>query len=676
MVKKKKGGILQVIKRDGSIVRFEQEKIVNAVYKAFLAIGDANKRLARKIAEEVVLEVRQKFAGKKPYVEDIQDVVEKALIKNGLNRSAKAYILYREKRRELREYREAILGMKIKTNLSLNALQLLKERYLLKDEHGKIIETPDQMFQRVAKHIASADRLFRSKNLEKTEEEFLMIMKNLDFLPNSPCLMNAGTNSKQLAASVVLPVGDSIEEIFTALSHAALIHHTSAGTGFSFSKVRPKQDFIESTGGLASGPVSFMEIFDKATEIMKRGGRKRGANIAILSVEHPDITEFITVKDEPGQLMNFNISVGMGKEFMQAVLKREEFLLRSPRNQKEVKRIPARDLFSLIAVQAWKNGDPGVLFLDKINKHNPVPTLGHIEATSPCAEMHLLPYEAGHLGSINLANMMKHGKLDTAKLKKTTHVAVHFLDNMLELSKYPVKEMEETTKRTRKIGLGIMGFADLLYQLGIPYNSTAAVKMAGQIITLMQQEAIKASKKLARQRGVFPAYAGSTWQKKGWRVRNATLTAIAPTGSISLIADVSNGIEPNIALCYTRKILDKEFFYVNRYFEEKLKERKLYAEALVHQLTNKASIHEQEGLPKDIKRIFVLAHDISPEWHIKVQAAFQRQVDNGISKTINFPRHATVREVEEAYLLAYKLGCKGVAMYRDQSKEEQIFQLV
>ena len=665
-----------VVKRDGRKVPFDQTKVVHAISKAFRSVGDNNVPLAEKMAAKVVEEINLKFVGRTPSVEDVQDAVEKVLIKEGLNKSAKLFILYREQRRALREYIVAILGKAIKTNLSLNALTLLRERYLLKNMYGELIEMPDQMFWRVASMVAKADSRFGGRAAVRlTTNTFFLMMHELDFIPSSPILMHAGTDLGQLSSCFVIPVDDTLDSIFDALKTACKVHQSGGGTGFSFSRLRAKGDIIQSTKGMSSGPVSFIRIFDRESEVMKLGSKHRGSNMGILRVDHPDILEFITAKDQGGELTNFNLSVGVTKEFIEALAANREYPLINPRNEKRVKEIPAKDVFELMAFQAWKNGDPGVLFLDRINKANPTPAAGSLDATSPCGEMPMLPNEAGNLGSINLANMVTHGQIDEEHLRKTVIAAVHFLDNVLDVTRYPTKVIATATLANRKIGIGIMGFADLLYQLGIPYNSPAAVEVAERVMGMVRNVAQQASTELAKQRGNFPTFRKSTLLRKGKR-RNATLTTIAPTGSISIIADCSAGIEPNISLCYTRKVLgDREFFQMNKHFEMVLRDNGLYTESLLQRLKNKSSIQDVEDIPEKIRRVFVLAFDIAPEWHVKIQAAFQKYTDNAISKTVNFPATATVKDVQEVFKLAYRLGCKGITIYRDQSRQGQIFNL-
>jgi ribonucleoside-diphosphate reductase alpha chain len=563
-------------------------------------------------------------------------------------------------------------------NLSENAKMVLKKRYLKKNRKGKIIETPYQMFRRVAHHIAKAEKKYGNESDAKNWEEiFYDIMTNSKFLPNSPTLMNAGRRLGQLAACFVLPVEDSMEGIFGALHNAALIHKSGGGTGFAFSRLRPKNSTVGTTGGVASGPVSFMKIFNTATEQVKQGGTRRGANMAILRVDHPDIMEFIFGKDDNRELNNFNISVGVTDKFMESAAQKEEYDLIDPRNKKSTGKLNAADVYQTLVKQAWKNGDPGIIFLDRINRDNPTPELGEIESTNPCGEQPLLPLEACNLGSINLAKFVIENDdgpmIDFDGLKDVVGWTVRFLDNTIDMSKYPLAEIDEMVRSNRKIGLGVMGFADMLYQLKIPYNSDEALEMAETVMKFIQENAHEASQNLAEEREVFPNYDQSFFKKKGVKLRNATCTTIAPTGTLSIIAGCSSGIEPLFALSFVRNVMDNDkLLEVNPYFERVARERGFYSRELMDAVAKKGSIRDIKEIPKDVRNVFITAHDVSPEWHIRMQAAFQKYTDNAVSKTVNLPHDATVDDVLKVYNLAYELGCKGVTIYRDGSKENQV----
>jgi ribonucleoside-diphosphate reductase alpha chain len=534
--------------------------------------------------------------------------------------------------------------------LTKTAEEVLKARYFIKNKQGEIIEDFDGLAYRVAKAIAQADLLFdKNINIDKTIERFYNLIYNLKFLPNTPTLMNAGTNKGQLAACFVLPIEDSLKSIFNTLKYTAIIHKSGGGTGFSFSKLRPKGDIVSSTHGISSGPVSFMKIYDIATSIIKQGGKRRGANMGILRVDHPDIMEFISCKDSPDAFKNFNISVAITKKFIMALHKNKEIELINPRNKEVVKKIPAREIFNCLVHYAWKTGDPGIINLEAINATNPTPTLGKIEATNPCGEQPLLPYESCTLGSINLTAFIKNKNIDFENLKETIFDAVHFLDNVVEVNKYPVKSIEKMTKKTRKIGLGIMGFADMLILLGIPYESNKSLALAEEIMKFVYEMAIIKSQELAKKRGPFPSFKESIYAKKGLpERRNATVTTIAPTGTISIIAGVSSGIEPVFAYKLKRNILDREFEEIHPIYEKYL----------------------SENIPID-KKVFATAYDINPIWHLKIQQAFQRYTENAVSKTINLKENATEKDIVEIFMTAIEMGLKGVTVYRDKSRPKQ-----
>jgi len=667
------GAIKSVRKRDGRVVPYDREKIAFAIFKALQSTGQGKKEKADELALKVEEEIIKRYGQEMPDVEGIQDLVEKVLIDSDLVETARAYILYRKERAEIRKAKEVLTGVKDELKLSLNALKVLERRYLRKDEYGRPIETPLEMFERVARNIAEAEKNY-GKDPEDAYKKFFELMTSLKFLPNSPTLMNAGTELQQLAACFVLPVGDSIEEIFDAVKYTALIHKTGGGTGFSFTHLRPKNDVVKSTGGIASGPLSFMRVFDVATDIIKQGGKRRGANMGILRYDHPDIFDFITAKSTEGILSNFNISVAITEEFMKAVENDEEIDLINPRDGKPVRRVKARVIFDLLVYNAWKSGDPGIIFVDRLDRDNPTPHIGHIESTNPCGEQPLLPYEACNLGSINLSKFVKDGKIDYEHLKEVVYTAVHFLDNVIDMSRYPLEQIDRMVRGNRKIGLGVMGFADMLIQLGIPYNSDEALQKAEEIMSFISKTAKEKSRQLAEERGAFPNFKGSVFDQRGDPpIRNATLTTIAPTGTISIIGGCSSGIEPLFAVVYIRNVMEgAELLEVNPYFERTAKEQGFYSEELMREVARTGSVQHVRGIPEKVKRLFVTAHDIHPEWHVRMQAAFQKHVDNAVSKTVNLPYHATPRDVEMIYMLGYKLGVKGITVYRDGSKSEQV----
>ncbi len=565
-------------------------------------------------------------------------------------------------------------------DLNPNARVVLEKRYFRKDLSGKSIEDAASMFWRVASSIAAEEAKYQSSyKPEDLALEFYKLMTSWRFLPNSPTLMNAGTELGQLSACFVLPVGDSIEEIFDAVKHAAMIHKSGGGTGFSFSRLRPKESRVGSTGGVASGPLSFLKIFNTATEQIKQGGTRRGANMGILRIDHPDIIEFIKAKEREGEFNNFNLSVGLTEKFMKAVEKDDDYSLINPHTKGEVGKLKAREVFELLVRKAWESGDPGIVFLDRINRDNPTPAQGEMESTNPCGEQPLLPYEACNLGSINLSSFyvpgQENGKaVNWEEFKSTIHLAVRFLDNVIDASRFPLPLITENVHRNRKIGLGVMGFADLLYQMSIPYNSQAAINLAGKIMKFVHDEGRAASSILAKERGSFPAYADSVFPAKGeGPFRNATITTIAPTGTLSIIAGCSSGIEPLFALCFARNVMDGErLVEVNSHFEDALKSENAYSKKLMEAVAEKGSIADMDILSEELREVFVTSMDIEAEWHLKMQAAFQEYTDNAVSKTVNLSNEATIDDIRHIYWMAYEHGCKGVTVYRDGSKSAQV----
>jgi ribonucleoside-diphosphate reductase alpha chain len=573
--------------------------------------------------------------------------------------------------------------------LTENAIKVLKTRYLLRNEKGNIIEKPEEMFRRVARTIASVESLYGEKPGE-WEERFYEMMSNLLFLPNTPTLINAGKDLGQLAACFVLPVDDSMKSIFDSLKNAALILQSGGGTGFSFSHLRPRADIVKSTGGIASGPVSFMRIYNTATEVIKQGGARRGANMGILRVDHPDIIEFIRIKRHAEELRNFNISVAVTDTFMTALKNRTEYDLINPRSLTAMGKLKAQEVYNEIVESAWETGDPGIVFIDRINRDNPTPHLGTIESTNPCGEQPLLPFEACVLGSINLSKIVKrssqftvHGlqkyEIDWDMLASLVSLSVRFLDNAIDANKYPVPEIDRMHKGNRKIGLGIMGWADMLIKLGVRYNSPKAYTLARRLMDFIREKSRGASSALARERGSFPNIKGSIYdtediaQKGG--LRNATTTTIAPTGTLSIIAGCSSGIEPLFAIAYQRHVLDTELFEIHPYFLETAKQREFYSTELINRISTKGTLRGFKEIPRDVKRLFITAHEIPPDDHIEVQAAFQEFTDNAVSKTINLKHRATRDDIARAFILAYDKGCKGITVFRYGSKKGTLSKL-
>ena len=651
--------ISYIRKRDGTIVKFDRNRIMTSItHAAFSAnqhITDINL-----IVDKIEKVLFEKFKGKIPNIIDAVNIIEKVLSDLNYLDIVKNY-----KQNRINELKQDDL------KLNLNAIKVLQKRYLLRDEKGNVVETPLQMLSRVSNAVSVVDLKY-GDNAEKSREEFFEIMKNFEFLPNSPCLMNAGTSVQQMSACFTLPIPDSLDSIFDSLKLAALIQKTGGGTGFSFSKLRPEGHIVGTTKGTASGPLSFLELFDKMTEVIKAGGRRRGANMGILDVEHPDIIQFIKCKDKCNN-SNFNISVAVTDKFMQAVLKNKDHYLKF--NNKLFAKLNARKLFETIVEEAWENGDPGLIFIDEINRKHGINK--KIEATNPCGEQPLLDYESCVLGSINLSKFVNSGKIDWERLKIVVRIAVHFLDNIIDANYYIDEKIKEATFSNRKIGLGIMGWADFLIKLNVKYDSNEALKFAEKIMQFIQNKAREKSSELGLKRGNFPNFYKSELKSKYDSMRNLTVTTIAPTGTISIIAnDCSSGIEPLFAVSYIREALaGSHLIEINKNFEEIAMQRKFYSKELMDETAKQGSLQGINSIPNNVKKIFVTAFDIHPEWHIRMQAAFQKYVDNGVSKTVNLPENANKEAVRKSYLLAYRLKCKGITVFRYGSKGKQVLHL-
>ncbi len=660
---------MKVIKRDGSVVPFDLNRIKRAISRAAKSVDVELD--SEKLASIVLSKIKKETIS----VEEIQDIVEETLMEEGYPKVAKSFILYRDRRARARKIKN-FLGVRDDLKLSVNAIVVLEKRYLLKDENGTVIESPSQLFRRVARAVAEGDRIHNEPDADEMEEKYYRLMSELIFLPNSPTLMNAGTSLGQLSACFVIPVEDSLESIFDALKAMAIIQQSGGGTGFSFSKLRPKGDIVKTTHGAASGPVSFMRIFDVATDVIKQGGKRRGANMGILRSDHPDIFEFVNSKAGEDVFQNFNISVAATDLFMDSVINNRDYELINPRTRKSAKTINARDLFDLIVYNAWKSGDPGLVFIDEINRHNPTPEAGEIESTNPCGEQPLLPFESCNLGSINLSKFASSEGFDFEEFKNVIRIAVRFLDNVIDINRYPLPEIEKITLANRKIGLGVMGFAEALIKMGIRYDSNESLDLAEKIAWTLTETARKASAELAKKRGSFENFEGSVWHKQGYPpLRNATVTTIAPTGSISIIAGTSSGIEPLFAVAFIRNVLEgTELLEVNPLFEEIAVKRGFFSNELMLEVARTGSIADLK-IPDDVKAIFRTALDIKPEWHVKVQAAFQKFIDNAVSKTVNLPESAVPEDVRNVYLLAYKLKCKGITVYRYGSRKNQVLSI-
>jgi len=657
--------ISKIRKRNGQIVEFDQKKISEAIWKAAKSVGGKNRDLAEKISSQItaVLEVFFKSKEDIPTVEQIQDLAEKILIENGHAKTAKAFILFRQKQKEIRQRKET---------RTMRSMQILEQYVLLKDKSGQLIETPEEMFRRVAKNISLADLAYKDFDQKKSEEEFYKLISEMNFLPNLPTLMHAGTNKQQLASCFVLPVENSVALIFDTLKADALIQQDSGDAGFNFSAIAARSG---TTGQEeTNGPVAYIKVFDTAANAIKRTGKRKEANMAVLDITHPDILDFINAKDKENSLANFNISVGITDTFMKAVENDQMYDLIDPISGIAVNSLNAKSVFDLICIKAWQNGVPGLLFLDEINRSNPLKQLGKISATNSSGEQPLLPYEACHLGSINLAKHLDETGIDWEKLSDTTAKAVHFLDNCIDMNNYKIEKIKELVLQNRKIGLGVMGFAEILYRLEIPYNSQAAEELAAEIMQFINKHAIKTTEKLAKTRGEFPNFGISIHaEQKMPKRRNATLTSIGPAETLSMIAETSAGIEPVSALASRKNMLDgSELTHINPYFAEKISSLNIGNEEMIKNMISDGSLRRIDGLPETLKKTFVVTGDITPAWHIRIQAAFQKFTDNGVSKTVNLPSHADVEDFKNCFTLAYKMQCKGITAYRDRIRKKQV----
>ncbi len=666
----------KIRKRDNTFALFEPEKIEKALFKATLGTLKDKKEataITRLVAKTVLEQVALQFKTRIPTIENIQDIVEDALIGGGFSAIAKNYILYRKEHSDLRQTK-SLFGIRDDLKLPINSLLVLRKRYLLKDDRQNIVESPGDLFHRVARAVSQAELNFTTEQESRdVEEAFFRMMTSLEFMPNSPTLMNAGTAIGQLSACFVLPIEDSLEHIFETVKHTALIHRTGGGTGFDFSVIRPRGDMVSTTKGRASGPVSFMSIFNKTTDVIVQGGKRRGANMGIMRCDHPDIFDFVEAKLKDGDFSNFNLSVSVTDKFIDAVKKNGSFDLIAPRTKKRVRTIKAKSLFDLISFSAWRTGDPGLIFIDEINRHNPTPKVGEIAATNPCSEVLLLPYESCNLASINLSSMVRSNTIDWKKLEKIICLGIRFLDDVIEVNKYPLPQIRDITFANRKIGLGVMGFADMLVKLGISYNEPKAKTLARKLMRFINMTSFKASQELAVKRGSFPNMEKSVFYKKNKAVRNATVNAIAPTGTISIIAGCSSGIEPLFSLSYTRNVMSgTKLFEIHPLFETELKRRGVYSKEIMTLTRQHGTIQNISKIPQDLKKVFVTSFDVAAKQHLGIQAAFQKHTDNSVSKTINLPYDATADDVRNIYLAAHRLKCKGITIYRYGSKANQV----
>lgn len=662
----------KVRKRDGRLEAFDAARIHAAVAAAAVEAGREADAVAGTVSAQVVGALAERPDA--PDVEEIQDEVERTLMSGGHEDIARAYVLYRRRRAELREAKE-LLGVTDELKLTLNAVTVLAERYLLRDDDGALGESTGAMMDRVARSVAVAEDAYESSSADPWAARFAGMLRNLEFLPNSPTLMNAGTDLGVLSGCFVLPVEDDLDSIFETLKEAALIHQAGGGTGFSFSALRPAGDTVRSSHGVASGPLSFMRVFDTATDVLKQGGKRRGANMAVLDCRHPDVEAFTRAKATSGSLENFNLSVGATDAFLQAVVDGGAHDLVNPRTGETVRTVDAAALFDRVAEQAWATGDPGLLFLDRINDANPVPAMGEITATNPCGEVPLLPYESCNLGSVNLARHLTADEADIGweHLDDTVRAAVRFLDDVIDVNRYPVPQLDDAARATRKIGLGVMGLAELLATLGIPYDSEEALALSDRVAERIQTAAVAASEGLAVERGPFPRWDDSVFAAEGRAPRrNAQVTSVAPAGTISVIAGTTSGIEPMFAVAYVRNVLGSRLIELNPRFERLARRRGFYSEALMHGLARTGGVGDHPDVPADVRRAFTTALEIDPEWHLRMQAIWQRHTDAAVSKTVNLPADASAEDVRRLYLDAWRAGVKGITVYRYGSRPKQV----
>ncbi|WP_208415641.1 adenosylcobalamin-dependent ribonucleoside-diphosphate reductase [Saccharomonospora amisosensis] len=661
-------------RRDGRLVAFDAARIEAAVTGAAREAGSTDPALPERVAEAVVDTLSRRYRREPPTVEQIQDVVERELIDAGHAETVRAYLVYRRHRAELRDAK-ALLEVRDELKLSLAAVTVLRERYLLTDARGRPVESTGELLDRSATFVAQAEEDYRAGSSQRWASRFSALLRGLEFLPNSPTLMNAGTPIGLLSGCVVLPVEDSLRSIFSSLGHSALIHQAGGGTGYAFSHLRPRGDRIVSTGGTASGPLSFLRLYDHASEVIQQGGRRRGAGMAVLDVSHPDIREFLAAKaNAPGELSHFNLSVGVSDAFLRAAESGGTQWLVNPRSGRKVARVPAAELLDAMCEAAHRSGDPGLLFLDTINRANPLPRLGRIEATNPCGEVPLLPYESCNLGSLNLARFATGGRVDWDRLGEAAELSVRFLDDVIDVSRYPFPELEQATKAGRKIGLGFMGLAELLASLGIPYDSDDAVRLAGRVASHVRRHAHAASERLARERGPYPAFERGARPRETAR-RHAQVTSVAPTGTISLIAGTTSGIEPMFAIAYVRTVLGRQLLETNPHFERLARDRGFYTDELAANIARTGGVRDNPNVPADVRAAYPTALEIAPYWHLRMQAAVQRHVDAAVSKTINLPAGATVGDVRSTFLAAWRAKVKGITVYRYGSKEDQVLTL-